>query len=115
MLLRGLQCVKNACDSARREVLYYIFTEFGVPMKLLRLIKMCLNETYGKVCLCKNLFDMLPVQNGLKQSATLLPWLYSVALDYCIRKVQENQVGLKLNGICQVLVVFLLILVRRLV
>jgi hypothetical protein len=30
---------KKACDSVRREVLYNIFIEFGVPMKLIRLIK----------------------------------------------------------------------------
>jgi hypothetical protein len=40
---------KKACDSVRREVLYNILIEFGVPMKLVMLIKMCLNETYCKV------------------------------------------------------------------
>jgi hypothetical protein len=35
---------KNACDSVRREVLYSILTEFSIPMNLIRLIKMCLNE-----------------------------------------------------------------------
>jgi hypothetical protein len=33
----------------KREVLYNILTEFGIPMKLLRLIKVCLNETYNIV------------------------------------------------------------------
>ena len=33
---------KKAYDSVRGEVLYNILTEFGIPMKLLRLIKMCL-------------------------------------------------------------------------
>ena len=34
---------KNAYDSFRREVLYNILIEFGIPKKLVRVIKMCLN------------------------------------------------------------------------
>ena len=32
---------KKASDSVRREVLYNILIEFGIPKKLLRIIKMC--------------------------------------------------------------------------
>ena len=35
--------------------------EFGIPKKLVRLIKMCLNETYSRVRLGKHLSDMFPV------------------------------------------------------
>jgi hypothetical protein len=46
---------KKSYDSVMWEVLYNILMECGVPMELVRLIKMCLNETCNKVRIGKHL------------------------------------------------------------
>jgi hypothetical protein len=78
---------KKACDSVRTEVLYNILIEFWLPMKLVKRIKMHSNETYSEVHVHKHLSDSFPI---LKQGNS-------------IRKVQENQVRLKLNETDQLL------------
>jgi hypothetical protein len=55
--------------------LYSIVIEYGVPMKLVSMMKMCFIETFDKVCIGEHLSEKSMNQNGLKQIDTLgYPW-----------------------------------------
>jgi hypothetical protein len=58
---------KKVYELIRKEILNNIPTEFGIAKKLVKLIKMCLNETCSRVRVGKNLSDMFPIKNDLKQ------------------------------------------------
>ena len=70
--------------------MYKIFIEFGIPKKMVRLINMCLTETYSRVRVGKSLSEMFPIRNGLKQGDALSPLLFNFALEYAIKRAQVN-------------------------
>jgi len=83
--------------------LYNILTEIGIPMILVKLIKMCLSEIYSRVSAGKHMYDFLHIKSGMKQDASS-PLFFSFALEYAIRRVQIYQDDLKLNFSHQLLV-----------
>jgi hypothetical protein len=73
-------------------------------MKLVTLIEMFLNETCNEVLISKHKSDTFPIHNGLNEGDALASLLFKSALESAIRKVEENQIGMKITGRHQLLV-----------
>jgi hypothetical protein len=71
--------------------LYNVVIEFGVPIKLVRLIKMRLNEMCSKVCIGTHLSDNFAIQYDLKQGDASSPLLLNVALESAIRRSRKTR------------------------
>ena len=67
---------------------------FGIPVKVARLMKMCLTEVYSSVRVGKHLSDMFLNTNVLKQGDALSLLLFNFALECAIKGIHVNQDGL---------------------
>jgi hypothetical protein len=95
---------KNAYDSVWRKVLYNILIKLGIPRKIDGQIKMCVNETYFRVHIGKNLTSFLFRYSEWPETRKcVVIMFFIVALEYAIRRVQEKQERIKLIGMPQLL------------
>jgi Reverse transcriptase (RNA-dependent DNA polymerase). len=66
--------------------LYDNLIKFGVPKKLVGLIKTSLDDTQSKVRIGNYLSSSFPINNILKKGDCLSPLLFNYALECAIRK-----------------------------
>ena len=67
--------------------MYNTLIDTGIPMKMVRLIKMCLTEMCSSVRAGKHLCEVFPIRNGLKKGDALSPLLVNFVLEHDITKV----------------------------
>jgi hypothetical protein len=82
---------KKAYDSIHRESLWNILREFGIPGKLIGLIKMCIEDSRGIVISDGLRSEPFEITTGLRQGDALSPLLFNLALEKCIREATGGE------------------------
>lgn len=82
---------RQAYDSIVRNKLWAALEEFGIPKKLIDLIKTCNTNTKCKVKFGNGTSDSFEVSTGLKQGDALSPVLFNIALKKVIRSMPMRQ------------------------
>lgn len=83
---------KKAFDSITRSSMYKILLAYGVPKKIVDLIKAVYINTKARVETPDGNTDLFDILAGIMQGDTLAPYLFIIAVDYILRKVfDENE------------------------
>jgi sorting nexin-29 len=94
---------KQAYDTINRTEPVEIMKEFGIPMKLVRLVKMTLANTNSKVKIQGKLSPSFETVTGLRQGDSLSTLLFSLCMEKIIRNVRINPGGTIFNSTRQYL------------
>ncbi len=85
---------KRAFDSLNHRALWNSLYKFGIPLKIINMIRLLYNNASSRVLHKGYLSGDIPVNAGVKQGCILSPLLFNIALDSVMRNVNSE-----LNGI----------------
>jgi hypothetical protein len=88
---------KQAYDNINRTELVEIMKEFGIPMKLVRLVRMTLANANSKVKIQGKLSPSFETVIGLRQGDSLSTLLFNLCMEKIIRNARNNPGGTNFN------------------
>jgi len=89
---------KAAYDSVNRERLWKVMDQLGIPRKIIRMIRACLNGSNCKVKYVGEESEEFEVRTGLRQGDALLPALFNIALESAMRETLDGAMGIKIGN-----------------
>ena len=82
---------EKAFDSLDREVLWKLLGQYGLPSKIISLIKNMYQDFSGRVISKGNLSNTFAITTGVRQGCLLSPLIFLIAIDWIMRRTTKDQ------------------------
>ena len=84
---------RKAFDSIHRDTLWAVMRHYGLPQKIVSLIKLFYERFKCGVILREGVSDFFDVQTGVRQGCMLPPLLFLILIDYEMRISNERSLA----------------------
>ena len=82
---------EKAFDSIHRETLWCILRHYGIPSKVVNIIRMLYHDCQARV-ICENqVTESFTIQTGVKQGCILSPFLFSLRIHWVMKNATKDQ------------------------
>ena len=88
---------QKAFDSVHRESLWSILKLYGIPQKICNVIKALYFDTECTIRLGGTTSKPFSIETGVRQGCVLSPFLFSLLIDYTMRRLERNGYGIKIS------------------
>ena len=91
---------RKAFDSVHRGKMLKILAAYGIPKRIVSVIRLMYEGTKAKVISPDGESDLFEILAGVLQGDTLAPYLFAIVIDYCMRKAisgDEERLGFTLE------------------
>ena len=85
--------LEKAYDSVWREGMWQIAEFYGIPTKIVQLLRSWYTDISSCVRLEESDGDWFPIRSGLRQGCVMSPSLFNLYMDAMMRKVTEGEAG----------------------
>ena len=82
---------EKAFDSLDRDTLWKILRHYGIPQKLVNLIKTMYEDTSCRVIHAGQLTDSFNIRTGVRQGCLLSPFLFILAIDWLMKETTQGR------------------------
>ncbi|KAL1452545.1 hypothetical protein WDU94_006766 [Cyamophila willieti] len=94
---------KKAYDCINRDYIWKTMREFGIPLKLIELCKICVKNSKAKVRIEDEYTEVFHVNTGVRQGDGISPLLFNIVLEKALKKTSQMDKGINIGTVINLL------------